>query len=399
MRILVVDDDSLSLSLLEDVLTKWGHEVVTKSEGTAAWVYLQSNPIDVVVTDWVMPGLNGIELCRRIRGLSSKSYIYTILLAVKDSDVELIQALEAGADDFVGKPVNLPILRARIRAAERIIRLGNYLLDRNAHLKQINKKLIDARISLQRDLEAGASLQRNLLPPTSYTINGYHTEWIYMPHSVVAGDFFNILQLDEDTIGFYLLDAAGHGIPAALTTFTVSKMLSSAAVDLKTHLSETIVTGRSVHSVVEELNKRFQNEDDANQYFTMIYGHIDIRTGGVTFSQAGHPAPFIVNPGEPGEFIGDGGFPVGWFPDVEYTAIKTKIEVGGRIVIYSDGLTECTNSDGELFTQFRLKQHFEDTKNLSLRDSLDFLLEKLSHWSGQKAFDDDLSVLAIEREE
>ena len=163
-----------------------------------------------------------------------------------------------------------------------------------------------------------------------------------MPHSVVAGDFFNILQLDESTIGFYLLDAAGHGIPAALTTFTVSKMLSSAAVNLKTHLSETIVKGRSVNSVVAELNKRFQNDDDANQYFTMIYGHIDIKTGKVTFSQAGHPAPYFINPDKQGEFIGEGGFPVGWFPDVEYTEIQTKIEVGGRIVIYSDGLTECT---------------------------------------------------------
>ena len=168
MHILVVDDDSLSLSLMKDVLTKWGHEVVTKPNGNDAWTYLQEHSIDVVVTDWVMPGLNGIELCRRIRGLKSKSYIYTIMLAVQDSDVELIQALEAGADDFVGKPVNLPILRARIRAAERIIRLGNYLLDRNTHLKQINKKLIDARISLQRDLEAGAALQKK--PATTYQL-------------------------------------------------------------------------------------------------------------------------------------------------------------------------------------------------------------------------------------
>ncbi len=272
MRILVADDDRLVRTLLNRVLKDWGHTVQLAEDGQEAWEYIQEHRVDCVISDWLMPRMNGVELCQKIRDLDSRAYVYTILLTSKNESADLVTAFEAGADDFVSKPVDFDVLRARIRAGERIVHLEQDLASRNNKLREANRKLEEARKEIQRDLEAGAALQRSLLPPPSMVIGNYRIEWMYEPHSVVSGDIFNVTQMDDDHLIFYLLDVSGHGVPSALLTVTVSKMLASTSSEVNPVINSKTQEIQTTGAVLRELNKRFQLDEETSQYFTIVYG-------------------------------------------------------------------------------------------------------------------------------
>jgi two-component system, cell cycle response regulator len=129
MKILIAEDDTVSRRLLEATLQKWGYEVFAVNDGMQAWELLQSpQPPKLVVLDWMMPGLDGVEICRKVRGQISKPYTYILLLTARGQRGDLIAALDAGADDFISKPFDPHELKGRLRAGERIIDLQDELI-------------------------------------------------------------------------------------------------------------------------------------------------------------------------------------------------------------------------------------------------------------------------------
>ena len=148
--------------------------------------------------------------------------------------------------------------------------------------------------------------------------------------------------------------------------------------------------------VCHDLNVHFQMGPDLAQYFTLIYGILDGRTGGVRLVTAGHCAPVYAPPGgEPREMTGNN-FPIGFFPDVCYTTQNFTLEPGSRLYIYSDGLTEAANGDGEQFGRDRLLQAIHECRDESLRNSLTSLLGSMRGWSRNASLADDVSLLAFE---
>lgn len=130
MRVLIAEDDPIARKLLEKHLTRWGHEVVTCSDGAQAWDALQDEDAPkLLILDWVMPKIDGVRLCRKIRKIEKQPYIYIILLTAKDSTEDLINGLEAGADDYIAKPFDPHELKVRVRAGSRVLRLQEDLLE------------------------------------------------------------------------------------------------------------------------------------------------------------------------------------------------------------------------------------------------------------------------------
>jgi two-component system, cell cycle response regulator len=124
MRILVAEDDRVTRRLLESYIGKWGHETIACSTGTDAWQVLSSeNPPRVAVIDWMMPEMTGVEVCQRVREEARRPYVYIILLTSKGGKEDIVQGLDAGADDYIVKPFNPNELRVRVRAGTRIIQL------------------------------------------------------------------------------------------------------------------------------------------------------------------------------------------------------------------------------------------------------------------------------------
>ena len=127
MNILIADDDPVTLKLLSSHLSTWGHTVHQASDGIGAWDWLCAHPVDIVVSDWLMPGMDGLELCQRIRKNENFSYIYLILISAQDSHADILQGLESGVDDYITKPIELDTLRARIDIGVRIVNLEKTL--------------------------------------------------------------------------------------------------------------------------------------------------------------------------------------------------------------------------------------------------------------------------------
>ena len=142
MKILLADDDPTTLRLVGHALQKMGHDVATATDGIEASEKFLEEWFPVVVTDWEMPGMNGIELCRLIRDAKLPVYTYIIFLTSRQEKRHLIQALDAGGDDFISKPFDVQEMQVRIRAAERIVRLERELRDVNKDLRSVNERLL-----------------------------------------------------------------------------------------------------------------------------------------------------------------------------------------------------------------------------------------------------------------
>jgi len=293
-------------------------------------------------------------------------------------------------------------LEAQVKEGKKILRLQKDLEERNAKLGESNEKLRCAYSVIKRDLEAAARIQSTLIPQAATSIDGIQFDSIFLPSSYVAGDIYNYFRLDEEHLGFYVLDVAGHGIPAAMLSVTLSKALSPAN-NKESLLKQFLPSPEPPYyrlinpaMVVENLNKRFQADPDTMQYFTMIYGMMDTRDGDTVLTLAGHPPPMVVKKGTAVP-VGTGGYPVGMLSDADYEEERVRLGKGDRLILYSDGITECTNDKGEQFSEQRLRGLLEEGRDLSLHDLLAETKERLCRWRGKDEFQDDVTLLAMER--
>jgi len=245
----------------------------------------------------------------------------------------------------------------------------------------------------------------NILKPKLFqsddnAIKGVTFDWMFLPSYFLAGDIFNIFYLDETNIGFYILDVSGHGVPASMLSVTLSKMLLSIN---NNYLK--IFTNEKPHykilepsKVMKTLNKEFQVdlELDSMQYFTMIYGTIDMITGKIVITQAGHPSPLYIKKDGSISLIGKGGVPIGLLENSEYKEDEFYLSSGDKIILYSDGIIECENLKKDFYSKDRFINFFTNSKDLNLKKTISSLEKELISWRGGNKFDDDLSLLAIE---
>ncbi len=396
MNILVVEEDRTTKALLQTWLQEWDHRVTTASTGEEAWELVQAGEFDLVLSNWTLPELDVLALCRRIRETPGPSYVYVILYMLKLGDLDYVEGIDAGADDFISIPLEAGRLRVRIRAAERILTLRQELAEQNASLNSLNEKLGAAYKTIQSDLQAASALQASLLPTVSDVHPSFCLDWLVLPSSFLAGDNLNYFMMQDRYLVFYHLDVAGHGIPSALLSVTLNHLLSPQPGSPMVRFDPNLELKRIVPpvDVVCELNRRFQPQGDG--YFTMIYGVLDTKTREVRFCQAGHPSPLKIHRDQTITTVGDGGFPVGLWPDMTYEETTTSLQAGERLVLYSDGVLECVNPDGMNYSVERLQELLKSQSALPVKELLQSIQADLEGWSQGKGFPDDISMLIID---
>ncbi len=398
MKILLVDDDSVARGILSALLQQQGHEVVEATDGELAWKLVKDGDISFIVSDWLMPHLAGVDLCRKIRAAGFDRYIYVILCTSKGARSDLIEGMDAGADDFLVKPISPEELRVKVRAGERVLSLQQGLAEKNRELAKINCSLEAAHQLLEKDLQAAAWMQRRLLPSPAVMAHGLRCEWRLQPSGYVAGDTFNLFAIGEHQVAFYLLDVSGHGVPAAMLSVTLSMMLTpdeTAGNPLKRYNRDHETFDLlSPGEAIRVLNQRFPSQDD--RYFTMIYGLFDSSSSTLSLAQAGHPSPILIGKGGEIKVLGTGGMPVGLWPEIEFDSFQISADHGDRLLLYSDGVTECANLQGEAFGVPRLLSYLEREGARPLDELLGGLLSEIKNWHATTEFADDVSLLAIE---
>ena len=419
MKILLADDEPVTRLLYSRNLKACGYDVVTAENGEEAWKHLQTEPFQILISDWEMPVLNGLELCQRVKAATDLPYIYILLLTARDDEASLIQGLDIGADDYLAKTCDIEVLKARVRSAGRISQLTAELEAKNQHLNEINERLDKAYSYIKRDLKLAAKAQIGLLPPQNAVINGVRFNWLFLPSTYVGGDTLNYFRINDSQIVFYQLDVAGHGVASALHSFSLARILSPDQTKtmppkyLPAHDSTSSALGHPTYdrrqdqdslfaspassaTIVAKLNQRFQSGADMSDYFTTAFGLLDTRSRTIDLCLAGHPKPiFIPLDGEP-IAVGKHGLPVGILPDSDYESTMFKFSKGDRLFLHSDGIAECMNKDGEEFGVERLTDLLFSTKSEDLDNVGKILITQLETWLGNKHFEDDISMLALE---
>ena len=399
MQILLADDDQISRILLQVQLEQWGHSVLSAENGAQAWELLQTHDCQVVITDWMMPKMSGIDLLHKIRTSDRAGYVYVILLTSNAEKEALVTGLTSGADDFITKPVDPYELQARLQPSRRIIELERRLAERNCELEGRNQQLADTNARTKRDLDAAAQIQQSFLPSRVEDIPGVRFAWHYSPCNELAGDMLNILRLDEDHIGVYMLDVSGHGVQASLLAVTACRNLTSHKDASSVLWHRRDGSGGydllSPAAAVKQLNSRFVAQSLSEQYFTLIYGVLNLQTGEFCYTVAGHPPPVHISAsGNPAFLFGDG-LPIG-IAEIEYDEHMVQLEPGDQLFFYSDGLTESMNSAEELFGNARLLQSLQNAPVSVVDDTLTEILDHVNAWTGDAPIHDDLSLLVLE---
>nr|WP_272898056.1 SpoIIE family protein phosphatase [Beggiatoa leptomitoformis] len=347
--------------------------------------------MNLVLTDWIMPNIDGLQLCQLIRQAELPHYVYVIVLTGKDErESSLVQGLNAGADDFLFKPIDPNKLRIRLQMAFRILGLEQTLAERN-------RKLYHTYEQIRQDLLLASVMQKNLLPAKGH-VDNIVFDWLFYPSHFIAGDIFNYFELTDEYLAFYHLDVSGHGVRSALLSFTLHHYINNKGGQssvLRYKDAEGVYQPVPPEQVVSALNQRFTDSGDL--YFTMVYGYLHKATGVVQFTQAGHPCPIhLTTTQHQANFCGGSGFPVALFPNSDYERLSLQMVEGDRLFIYSDGITECLNAVQQSYSEQRLLSLLQNTADQTLEQTLQSLCDELFDWQGNGQFEDDMTLLAIE---
>lgn len=389
IRALVVDDDPLILAMLCAFLRARGYEAQQCEDGQEALERVREGGFNLVLTDRHMPRMDGLELCRAIRALRTEAYVYCIMLTTAREESSLVAAMEAGVDDFVPKPLRLPELGARLHAAERVISL-------EAGLASRNRDLAEAYDQLSRELELARVLQTGQLPaPGAFGRIGF--EWVFEASGFVGGDIFDYFDAGDGTLCFFLADVSGHGVAAAMMAFHAQHQMRAVTQQTVPPALREHGLGAAAVAAVNEYNRRFLQMKDTSLYLTLLYGLLDPAAGRLALVQAGHPPPLhAAGAGDPLVPVGEGGLPIGILPEPGYAPILLPFGTGARLVVYSDGVTECDNDAGEEFGEARLREVLQRHRAASLGEAGRQLHAALRAWHGAGPFHDDVTFLGVE---
>lgn len=398
-RVLVVDDSRSQRRLLSVYLNRWGYEVVEASSGAEALELCKAQAFDLILSDWMMPGMNGLEFCITFRNLKSDRYTYFILLTSKSEKGEVAHGLDIGADDFLTKPVAALELKARIQAGERILNMERELTEKNRLVSETLTEISDLYESLDRDLLEARSLQQSLVREKFRDFGAAQVSLLLRSSGHVGGDLVGFFGISDTQIGLYSIDVSGHGMASALMTARLAAYLSGSSAGQNMALSKDkngTVVPCSPAKVAEQINQLVLEEMETEIYFTMMLGYFDTQSGIATLVQCGHPNVAIQRTGGNTEFFGDGGLPVGLISAANWSDFEVQLLPGDRLFLSSDGIIECPGTQGEMLDESGLAKLM--SKNSEKRGDLLFeaLLSDLTDFSGVENFPDDISAVLLE---
>ena len=267
-------------------------------------------------------------------------------------------------------------------------------------LRNLNNELIEKERRLDVDLKAAAEIQKSLLPQNTFVAENLEIAWKFEPCEHMGGDIFNIFQIDSEHLGIYMLDVSGHGVPAAMITVSVSQFLQQNIVHLLKDKENSSFMAPA--QVLNALDKEFPFER-FNNFFTITYVIINTKSGDIIYSNAGHPYPILLRKSNPMELLNKKGPIIGMgdlnFIDdrkIGFEEGQLKIEPGDKLFIYTDGIVEYQNHNGEFYGDDRFYRNLKALKNESVHNIIDQCISSLMEFGNNTRPQDDIALLGLE---
>jgi sigma-B regulation protein RsbU (phosphoserine phosphatase) len=398
-KVLVVDDSRAQRTALRLQLSRWGYEVTEAESGQAALSLCRKNSFDMILSDWVMPEMDGVTFCRNFRALEQENYGYFVLLTSKSEKAEIAKGLESGADDYLTKPVTSEELRARLRAGERILHMQEELHEKNTLVSSTLSQLQKVYDSLDRDLIEARKLQLALVRDRQRDYGAGKVSVVLRPSGHVGGDLVGSFAIDQARIAVFAVDVSGHGVASAMMTARLAGLLTGSSPDQNIALRKSPDGGGDAWPpsiVARRLNELLLEDWQVDQYFTFAYAEIDLTTGAGKLVQAGHPHPILLRATGEVQELGDGGLPIGLISNAQFEEVAFTLGAGDRLIITSDGVTECCDASGLEIGQEGLSKILQYNAKMMGLDLLEALVWDLQTHRAGADFDDDVSALVVD---
>lgn len=397
--VLVVDDSRAQRRILSSCLKRWGYRVFEASSGAEALRLSSMHKIDLVISDWVMPGMSGLDFCKAFRARDGGRYGYFILLTSKSDKSEVACGLDVGADDFLTKPIAATELRARLHAGERVLRMERELTEKNRIITNALDQISALYDVLDRDLIEARRLQQSLVRDRHHDLGTARITLLLRPSGRVGGDLVGYFPINTDSVGFFSIDVSGHGITAALLAARLAGHFSGSSAGQNLALKRLAGGGfapRSPSAVAQHLNALMLKEMETDHYCTLLLGNLDLTSGRMVFAQCGCPHPVVQRVCGPIEQAGAGGLPIGLLPDALWSDVVINLRPGDRVLIPSDGITELPDVRGKMLDDPGILALLAQNSHLTGPAFFEALIWQLNDHAGDAEFPDDVSAILLD---
>lgn len=366
-RILIVDDVKANVDVLVQLLRE-DYKLSVALGGEAALKSAEKLPPDLVLLDIVMPGIDGYEVCRRLRASPATAEVPVMFLSALDEVRSKALGFEAGGNDYLTKPFEALEVKARVHS----------LLKAKAYSDAVKQKIAN-------ELRIASEIQMGMLRHQVQEIvdgTGLQAAARMEPAREVGGDFYDIIRVGNDRVVVVVGDVSGKGVPAALF-MAVSTTLAR-------------VIGRDHDCpgrILTLINNALVEQNPQTMFVTMACAVIDLAKDTMRYASGGHPSPVRLRSGQSPLLPFDSTGPmVGVFPDVEFTSQEHPFPKGDGYVFYTDGVTEAMNAAGELFGNDRLLSSFNTSA-----PPLEALHEAVRAHAAGHPQSDDITIVTISR--
>lgn len=382
IKILSVDDEVD----LEVLLTQYFRRKIRKGEYEFYFAHngieglkqlLQHPDIDIILSDINMPEMDGLTMLAKVNEMRNPAL--KVIMVSAYGDMENIRtAMNNGAFDFATKPIDLDDLQKSIdNAVEQI----KFIRESQREHEQLQ--------DIQSDLRIASEIQHAILPTNKDVLpkDLYDMASLMDPAKDVGGDFYDYFKTDENRLGFVMADVSGKGVPAALF-MAVSRTLLK-ATGIRDLVSKDCMT--SVNDLV-------CGESVDGMFVTVFYGRLNILTGEIDYSNAGHNPPYVVHENGKVEMVpAQGNMVLGAVENFQYQNDKITLEKGDMLFTFTDGVTEAMNRDGEQFGEERLEKLLAKCGGKTSQETIDTVRTAVAEWAGEAEQSDDVTMLVIKR--
>ena len=331
-RVLVVDDQPENRDVLVRHLERQGHRSAQAENGRQAIEMLRQEAFDLVLLDVAMPEMDGYTVLGQVKADPTLRHLPVIMISALDEIETVVHCIQAGAEDFLAKPFNPTLLRARIGAS---LEKKSFRDQEQAYLHRIE----ETQKRLEEELSEASRYVVSTLPPPMR--EPFEISWAYDPSTELGGDSFGYHWIDDSHFAIYLLDVCGHGVGAALLSVAAINVIRSGSLPRTDFLEPA--------QVLSGLNDAFQMENHNNMFFTIWYGVYDLVARSIRHASGGHPAAVLLKRSPDGtdvvEHLRCPGMLVGAMPAISYKSETTSVPENSRLFVFCDGAYEIARPD------------------------------------------------------